>query len=210
MGEYDELYHHGIKGQKWGVIRKKHHPMTNAYRTYLEAKRREPRITKAVTSSVKDSGAEMYGLDHRLKTIGSIARKQELGKEIKDAIRYTAILSDEDFVSQYSSIKSDMVNKGYSETKCKNYFEQYRRGKVNHKSVQCNYETVDGYSFEIQFQTKASQRVKDKKVPLYEEARDPNTTEARQKQITKEMRKLAEEVPDPPGISAIEEHDDYI
>lgn len=209
MGEYDELYHHGIKGQKWGVIRKKHHPMTKAYKAYLEAKRREPRITKTVKSSVEKSGAEMYGLENRLKTVRSIARKQELDKEIRDAIRYTAILSDETFVDQYSNIKANMINNGYSETRCKNYFEEYRQGKVNHKSVQCNYETMDGYSFEIQFQTKASQRAKDKKVPLYEEARDPNTTEARQKQITKEMRKLAEEVPDPPGISAIEEHNDY-
>lgn len=208
MDEHFELYHHGIKGQKWGVIRKKHKPMTKAYKAYLEAKRREPRITTAVKSSVENNGAEMYGLENRLKTVRSIARKQDLGKEIQDAIRYTAILEDELFVDQYASIKNDMISKGYSEIRCKNYFKQYQEGKVNHKSVQCNYKTPDGYSFELQFQTKASQKVKDKKVPLYEEIRNPETTETRKKQIVKEMRQLAEEVPDPPGISAIEEHED--
>lgn len=128
------------------------------------------------------------------------------GKEINDAVRYTAILSDKNFVQQYNLTKTEMTKMGYEETRCKNYFEEYKQGKVNHKSVQTNYRTQDGYTFEIQFQTKASQNAKDKKVPLYNEARDSNTSDARKKELEKEMRKLADKVPDPPGIDKIDSH----
>lgn len=171
-----------------------------------EARRREPVLTRNVSSCVSKSGAEMYGLEHRLKTPSSIAEKIMRGKEINDAVRYTAILSDKNFVQQYNLTKTEMTKMGYEETRCKNYFEEYKQGKVNHKSVQTNYRTQDGYTFEIQFQTKASQNAKDKKVPLYNEARDPNTSDARKKELEKEMRKLADKVPDPPGIDKIDSH----
>lgn len=175
------------------------------HEVYLEAKQREPAITKDVVQSVVDSGANMYGLENRIKTEESIDRKSK-EKEINDAVRYTAILSDKKFVKQYKAIKKDMTSKGYSETRCKNYFEDYKNGRVSHKSVQCNFETPTGYTFEIQFQTKASQRAKDKKVPLYEEVRNPNISSSRKLELIKEMRSLADDVKDPPGISKIKSH----
>ena len=176
-----------------------------AKQIYSDAAKREPAITKDVRSVVHASGATMYGLKHRLKTEESIARKAK-SKEIKDAVRYTAILSENDFVNEYRSIRQKMEDRGYTETKCKNYFMQYRQGKVNHKSVQCNYKTPDGYTFEMQFQTKASQRAKDKKVPLYEEARNPKTSTKRKGELVILMRGLADDVNDPQGIYRIKEH----
>lgn len=196
----DYLIHYGVKGMKWGV--RKERPSAIRKR----AKEKEPKITEDVFGCIFRNDCEMYGLEHRLKSLSSISRKSKLGKQINDAVRYTAILPDDTFVSKYKGIKSAMKKKGYTEIKCKNYFQEYRLGNVNHKSVQCSYKDKDGYIFEMQFHTKASQNAKDKKVPLYEEARDPNTSEARRSELIKQMRKLADNVYDPPGIDRIKSY----
>ena len=168
-----ELTHHGIKGQRWGVRNADWYPIADFNKSrsrdiYKKAKNVEPKLTEDVSQAVSKTSAKMYGLDHRLKTKDSIERKLSLGKSIKDAVRYTAVSNENDFVKNYVSIKNNLETKGYKETKCKNYFMDYRLGKVKHKSVQCNFEDPDGYTFEIQFQTPSSQSVKDKKFPLYE------------------------------------------
>lgn len=197
------LMHYGVKGMKWGVRHDRSKAASTIYRNAME---REPEITKDVSRCIKNAGCNIYGLEHRLKTKGSISRKVSLGKDIKDAVRYTAILPEKDFVSKYNTIKKDLQSRGYTETRCKNYFEQYRKGLVKHKSVQTNYKTRDGYTFELQFQTKASQRAKDKKVPLYEESRNPKTSSKRKEELVRQMEILANQVKDPDGIDRIKEH----
>lgn len=194
------LIHYGVKGMKWGVRKDTPRSISN------RAKKMEPKISRDVTSAINNTGAKVYGYEHRLKTSRSIARKTKLGKSINDAVRYTAVSSENDFVKNYNNIKKDLQRKGYTETRCKNYFEQYKRGKVKHKSVQCNYRNKDGYTFEIQFQTQKSQSVKDKKVPLYEEVRNPKVSDKRKAEILVQMVLLADSVPDPKNISKIKEH----
>lgn len=202
MAVNNYLCHYGVLGMHWG-IRKDRYSSSRTIRN--NAIKHEPKITSDVQDSVLGNHASLYGLENRFKTKKSITRKKK-SKEVNDALRYTAILSDKNFVKQYEGIKAALVKKGYTETKCKNYFQDYREGKVNHKSVQTNYQTNDGYVFEIQFQTKASQKAKDKKVSLYEEARNPKTSAARINELNSQMRILAETVTDPPGISRIKSH----
>lgn len=200
MGDY--LAHYGVKGMKWGI----RHDRRSADRIHRMALKKEPKITKDVQNVVRKNGCQMYGLEHRLKTRQSIARKVDLGKDIKDAVRYTAILPEKSFVTKYEGIKRDLESKGYKEVKCKNYFKQYSEGKVKHKAVQCNYQSKDGYIFEMQFHTKSSQDAKNKKVPLYEEIRDPKTSSIRKGELAAQMVLLAENVKDPDNIFDIKEH----
>ena len=185
---------------------------------FNEASKLEPQITKDVVNSVARSGGKMYGLDYRLKQPSSIAGK--IGSDskdkqisfldaysgIKDAIRYTAVSDDKDFVKNYNRIKESLNEKGYSETRCKNYFDLYEQGKVMHKAVQCTYKNKDGYEFELQFQTPSSQAAKELKIPIYEERRKAGISEQRASELEAEMRDLAECVQNPPNVLSIKNH----
>ena len=160
----------------------------------------------------------MYGLENRLKTKESISRKidkkskednQSVSKsanDIKDAVRFTTISSEDSFVSSYEKFKSDLERKGYKETRCKNYWDLYKQGKVKHKSVQSNFATKDGYEFEVQFHTEASQDAKTKKIPIYEERRQVGISKSRAKELERQMTDLALKVPDPKDIYKIKSH----
>lgn len=186
-----------------------------ANRLFNRVSKIEPKITKDVVSAVDDSGCTMYGLDKRLKQPTSIASKiganakednisfEEAGETIKDAIRYTSVSDDSGFVVNYNNIKNALSNKGYTETRCRNYFAFYKEGKVKHKSVQCIFVDSEGNPFEIQFQTYASQAVKDLKVPLYEEARSKKTSASRKNEIEKIMQDLAEQIDYPKDVMSI-------
>lgn len=224
----NELYHHGIKGQKWGVRRFQNPDgsLTKAGRTRYSAKsyaakihdeaaKNEPAITKDVKTAVSGTSAKMFGLKNRLKTKSSISRKIETdayndktslsvsSSKIKDAVRYTALSPDKDFTKNYFLIKRTLESKGYSETRCRNYFELYNQGKVKHKSVQSVFTSPNGQVFEMQFQTPASQNAKNKKIPLYEEARKPSTSKARLTELEKRMDDLAKTVPTPNDVYKI-------
>ena len=186
-----------------------------AMKKFNEASMLEPQITKDVVDSVASSGRKMYGLENRLKQPSSIAGK--IGSDskdkqitfldacsgIKDAIRYTAVSDDKVFVKNYNHIKKSLSEKGYTETRCKNYFDLYEQGKVMHKAIQCTYQNKNGYEFELQFQTPSSQASKELKVPIYEERRKAGISEQRARELESEMRDLAECVQNPPNISSI-------
>lgn len=212
----DFLLHHGIKGQKWGIRRyqnpdgsltsegmQRYRNSKIGYEINKKAISKEPYISEDIKKAISKTNSKLYGFENRLKTIESINRKKFLGKEIKDALRYTIMTNDDDFVKNYFLIRKELENAGYHETRCKNYFDMFSKGLVKHKSVQSNFIDNKGYEFEIQFQTPQSQKVKDLKVPLYEEVRKPDISFKRKKEIEDEMEKLALEIKDPKDISKI-------
>ena len=183
----------------------------------------EPKITKDVVSSVSDSGGTMYGLEYRLKQPTSMAGKiasdakekgltyEQAANGIKDSIRYTSISDPKDFVKKYNSIKESLESKGYTEIKCKNYYQSYKEGKVMHKAIQSTYADENGNPFELQFHTPSSQAAKELKIPLYEKRRQTGIGDKRAKELELEMRRLAEKVKDPTDVYTILSHsDDYL
>lgn len=272
----NELYHYGVKGQKWGVRRYQNkdgslttagrkrrnefydteksvvNKLSNSYSKFVkkpidisEIKSRgnvnsedayvcarlankifdrsskiEPRITNDVISAVSNSGCKMYGLEYRLKQPTSMAGKiasdakeknisyKEAANDIKDSIRYTSVSNTKDFVKNYTAIKADLEKKGYSEIKCKNYFNYFKQGKVMHKAVQSTFKDKSGNVFELQFQTPSSQAAKELKLPLYEERRKVGINDIRAKELESGMLYLANRVKDPKDIDLILSHSD--
>lgn len=185
---------------------------------FKQASQVEPQITGDVIDVVSSTSAKMYGLNNRLKQPTSIAAKigadakedgvtfEQAAGGLKDVIRYTAISDSRDYVSTYKAIKQRLEEKGYTETKCKNYFQKYQNGEVMHKAVQSTFRSPDGVEFEFQFQTPESQAAKELKVPIYNERRKAGNTPERNAELEQEMRNLAEQVPDPEGVFGIESH----
>jgi len=186
-----------------------------ATKEFNKVSKLEPRITKDIVDSVSKTSSKMYGLDFRLKQptsmagkIGSDAKEKDISfldaaKGIKDAIRYTTVSNEKDFVKNYSNVKHILESKGYKEVVVKNYFDKYEKGEVMHKAVQCIFETPNGYKFEVQFQTPASQTAKELKLPIYEEIRKAGVSEKRAKELEQQMKDLAEKVPNPPNVFSI-------
>lgn len=219
----NELYHYGMPRRSgrypWGSGDRPYQSVnSSALSIYKLASEKEKNITKDIKEVAKNSNCKLYGLENRLKTVDSIQRKinkkqiedgkseKESAIDIHDSVRYTTISDTKDFVSNYELFKKNMSDRGYTETKCKNYFELFNQGLVKHKSVQSQFSTKDGFSFEVQFQTPESQEAKTKKIPLYEERRKVDINPKRAKELENEMEKLALKVPNPPGIEKIKSH----
>lgn len=191
---------------------------TLAYSIYKDAASRIQKIEEDVKSAVGKTSAKMYGLQHKQKTLESIQRKidtdaeekgitrNEAANAIKDAIRFTTVSDDGDFVGNYKELKYNLAKRGYEEVRCKNYFDLYRQGKAKHKQVTSVFADDTGYRFEIQFQTPSSLQAKDKKTVLYEEVRKPGVSKERETEIVRQMEQLAETVNDPKDIYDIKSY----
>lgn len=183
-----------------------------------KARKVEPQITNDVVGVVGALGGKMFGLAYRYKQSTSMGRKilkdaseegisiEESAKNIKDAVRYTAIFDKGNFVDSYNKTKSELEAKGYKEVRCKNFYAKYENGKSCQKAVQCVYQNKDGYKFELQFHTIESQSIKEINHPLYERQRDKSTPKQEQDVLYERMKNLGEKVPNPDNIMSIKEH----
>ena len=215
----DKLYHYNHNHDpKTGRFARSLRTSSNLAMDVNElAVKKEPKISNDVKEAVEKSGGKLYGFDNRIKQVESIERKINThskeknislfeASKIKDAVRYTSISMDNDFVKSYNSVKKLLESKGYKEIRCKNYFELYKQGIVKHKSVQSVFADSDGYQFEIQFQTPSSQDAKNRKLPIYEERRKPGLSNKRKKELEEAMVELSEKVPYPRDIDKIKSH----
>ena len=185
---------------------------------YDKAALKEPTITNDVIQSAEGAGAKMYGLDFRMKQPTSMAGKiasdskddgvsfDQAGAGIKDAIRYTAVIPEDKFTDGYNQIKSSMEKKGYTEVRCKNFYDLYAKGESAQKAVQSVYKDKDGQYFEFQFHTPNSQGAKELNHPLYEEQRAKTTSVARAKELNDIMTRIGKNVSDPKGVMSIKSH----
>lgn len=192
-----------------------------AEKVYFNAMVNEPKITSDLVNIANNIGVKMFGLDYRRKQITSLAGKigedsegdsskfEAATNDIKDAVRYTTILDDNNFVNQYNEMKKELEEKGYKEVRCKNYYELYDKGKSCQKAIQCVYENKDGYKFELQFHTPSSEGIKDNyNHKLYEKWREKTTPQNIKEELYNLMLDSGKRVTNPPNIMSIKTHDE--
>lgn len=173
----------------------------------------EPTITADINNIATKAGGKLVGLENRLKSPSSIKRKIEddavdgfskslsLNK-IRDAIRYTTVFKEGDFVTRYKAMQYLLAIKGYKTIVVKNTW----KNDSAYKGVNTFIQNEDGDVFEMQYHTQQSFDVKNGLLhKLYEKFRDPKTPIHEKDKLLLEMRKLSSKIKVPEGIELIED-----
>jgi len=158
---------------------------THAEALHQGAKEREPDLTRLLQTLARDHGASLHGLEHRLKSVESLARKiqtdVELGKAtlpanvvIEDALRYTMLIWDDprgryDKVTR--TVLRELESRGHQVRLVKNYWP---RGDT-YAGLNCVLAFADGFHWELQFHTPGSLAAVQEGHDLYEILRLPGT-----------------------------------
>lgn len=167
-------------------------------------------ITPALRFLTDRRGGELDGLENRLKTRQSVARKlsTEIAENpdtpivrlrIEDAVRYTIVIEDEppghhdDSIHEILEI---MDGVGHDVSWVKNYWPP----GDDYSGVNAVLMAPNGTLWELQFHTPQSLTTKEKTHAYYEEYRLPSTSIERKRELFQTMAKLWEEVPIPEGI----------
>lgn len=168
----------------------------------------EPEITASIQNVVAREGGEMAGLNFRLKSEGSMARKiredavyekiprAKAAAKISDAVRYTALFSEDKYDVGSNAVMKSLRNEGYEVQKVKNFWVH---GDGTYYGVNLQLVHKSGQRAELQFHTPASFHIKERvNHPLYEEWRLSSTPLSRKQQLQAEMKQNWATVPKPP------------
>lgn len=162
------------------------------------------KTTETMTAIAAEFGGEMEGLQNRLKTTDSLARKidadakkdyngdiDKAASEISDAIRYTMVLDETNYTQGLSSLRDKFTADGYS-VRTKNAWQEGNPYMgVNMKL------TKDGLTTELQLHTRKSLEVKESQLtPRYQKYRI-STDPVERKNLYREMVAISQSVPFP-------------
>lgn len=173
----------------------------------------EPTITADINNIATKAGGKLVGLENRLKSPYSIKRKIEADvadgfskslslNKIRDAIRYTTVFKENDFVTRYKAMQYLLAIEGYKTIVVKN---TWKNDSV-YKGVNTFIQNGDGDVFEMQYHTQQSFDVKNGLLhKLYEKFRDPKTPIHEKEKLLLEMRKLSSKIKVPEGVELIED-----
>jgi hypothetical protein len=152
----------------------------------------------------------MTGLEQRLKTSDSLARKidadavKEHGGDraaaaasVSDSIRYTTVFDNDTYTAGTAATLKSLEDDGYS-IRAKNFWsdgDDYQGMNVK--------ATKSGVTVELQFHTRDSVRVKEKQLhPVYEEYR-ASTDNKKRRQLWDKMVNIAATIPKPAGYATL-------
>ena len=157
-------------------------------------------------------GASLVGLDHRLKTEDSLARKiasisekagisaDKAAGMVSDALRYTMVTDESHYVQAVNQVVADLRGQGWK-AEVRNY---WLKTNNPYQGVNVPLTSPDGQKIELQFHTPTSFQVKDGQMhSLYEQERVLKKDDPKKTDLNRQMADLASTIPAPPGIDKI-------
>lgn len=176
-----------------------------ARKIFENASKAEAKVTETLRRVVEGSGGRLEGLEYRLKTAKSLARKiitkatergqtpEEAAAKISDALRYTGVTEAKEYPKMIRKTIKELKKQGFSVEELETH---WKRGDA-YNGIHLIVKSKDGVKVEIQFHTPESLDAKGKTHPLYEQMRDPSTSPADRKRLIEEMISLADSAPVP-------------
>ncbi len=181
--------------------------------TVTAAKQQEAAMTADVLAALPE-GARMYGLEFRMKSPASLARKladrvkaapfvepERIVEKITDVVRYTAISRPEHMVATARAMAAGLSHRGWMVIEAE---QSYLDGN-QYKGLHMLARHPHGLVAEFQFHTDASQQVKDDTHVDYERARDTSVPATERAALIEKMTTRWAQVPTPPGLAELSE-----
>lgn len=134
---------------------------------------------------------------------------EEYTRSFDDIVRFTVLAKHEDTVKSVNDTIDSLSKKGYECTEIDNKWLPVKDDDGNlkpseYKAVHLTFESPTGESFEVQIHSAETMKTKNINHALYEEQRDPRTSEGRRKQLGGIMAKNVSSLKEPKGIMNLE------
>ncbi len=181
-----------------------------AAQLHANAAKVEPALTKAMTAVAVSQGNTMAGLDFKLKSQDSLARKiatdamaqnitpQHAAASISDAVRYTMVAKPANYTSSAMATVQQLRGEGYT-LQVKNYWQ---KGDA-YQGLNIAAKSPSGTKFELQIHTQRSFESKNTVVhPLYDKYRSSTDMSTKVK-LWNQMTSIADALPVPPDVLGI-------
>ena len=166
-------------------------------KAYFDIVEKEPAITEDVQDVAKKNGAELQGLEYRVKTPSSTYEKmheREEGTDIgemKDVIRYTEIYPPDKLAEGTNSSLRDFESRGYTVDRVKNTWDDENTA---YRGINANLTSPDGQTFEVKNGELHS---------LYEERRTMADDDPRAAELDDRMSELSSKLGRPDNIDEV-------
>jgi len=172
----------------------------------------EPDITSKIKNIAEQVGGTMQGLQHRLKTEESLARKieadakdydgdyEKAGQKVSDAVRYTMTLDSDNYTSGVTKTLDSLRDEGLQVSRVKNFWQK----GDDYQGINAKVKHPAGFEFELQFHTPQSLEMKERVHGLYEERRTSSDPK-RQYKLYSRTARLVNRLVAPAGILAVGE-----
>lgn len=196
--------------------------VAEALGTLLDVREEEREVTTTMLRCTPE-GVRLHGLEFRMKSPASLARKimtkattkrqspADAAASITDLVRYTAVSSEhEDLVPTARTMVDALSAQGFRVHEAEHSYVQGNPYKGLHLLVTCPDRAVEGQEqpragmvVELQVHSELSQRVKDSIHVDYELERDPDADWSQRAQARARMESAASELPVPPGLEEL-------
>jgi hypothetical protein len=180
-----------------------------------KAKAAEPGITQSVQGATEQYGGKMIGLQHKLKTEGSLTRKiatdlavsekaisgEEAAANVADAIRYTSCFPPDKLVEGAQATLAKMQQEGNEIIQLKN---TWLDPESSYKGVNAQMRDPNGQLFEVQFHTDESFWAKDEGThDIFEKMRGLERGSDEWARLNQEQMEIAQRLRVPKGIEEL-------